>query len=399
MRSAVFLAAGGTMLLLLSAGVRGQEHPPAPAPPAPAPGSVDWPAPEGPLSAPVEDKRNTPEKARAAALQWLARHQSKGGAFDPAKFDARCKVLKCPGRGEGDYAIGLTGLAVVAFLRAGTLPGPDAEGASLEAALRFLRTTQDGEGCFGEARTGHFLYNHAIATLAVCEASAKTSDPALGTAAKRAVDFIRSAQKPYKGWRYEVKDEMNDTSATAWMVQALRAGTMAGLDVEPRVFDGAKSFLDDVTDAETGRSGYLKKGDFPGREEAMMTKFPGAMSESSTGAAMLARLLCGQEPKEEILRKGADILLKRLPEWNTTRGTIDLYYWYYGTEVEARLGKEGWKKWSAALKASLLPWQRGEKSGCAEGSWDPVDPWEKTGGRLYMTVMGALMVERLCEKH
>ena len=58
--------------------------------------------------------------------------------------------------------IGKTGLALLAFLGAGELPGEDGEfRAEVEAAIAFLKGVQDD-------RTGHFgdssAYSHAIVT-------------------------------------------------------------------------------------------------------------------------------------------------------------------------------------------------------------------------------------------
>ena len=43
------------------------------------------------------------------------------------------------------------------------------------------------------------------------------------------------------------------------------------------------------------------------------------------------------------------------------------------------------------MEKALLPHQRTD--GNFEGSWDPIGPWGKDGGRVYSTAMGALMLE------
>ncbi len=364
----------------------------------PPPKDVEWGVPEGALSAPVANKRNTAKAARDAALDWLGRHQGADGAWNPAAFDRGCVKMRCPGRGLEEYTVGVTGLATLAFLRAGKGPGPEGEGARVSKALEFLVKSQDAEGHIGGPPSHHHVYNHALATLALCEARAWVSDPRIDAAARKGLDWIRAAQNPYAGWRYGVRDNDNDASVTGWMVQALRAGTRAGFEVEPRVFDGALQFLSKVRNAETGRYGYRGPADLPPRAADMLAAFPPALSEATTAIGLATLLECGVEARDERVAAAAKVVLARLPEWNATSGSIDFYYWYYGTEAFGWLGKDGWKKWSRALEEALLPWQRGEKDGCAAGSWDPVDPFQKDGGRAYMTALGALMADRLCEK-
>ncbi len=62
-----------------------------------------------------------------------------------------------------------------------------------------------------------------------------------------------------------------------------------------------------------------------------------------------------------------------------------------------RLGGERWKAWEEALRPAVLA-QRQDGDPCAyQGSWDPVDPWGKEGGRVYSTAMMALCAEALSD--
>jgi hypothetical protein len=386
-------------LILLAALAPAQDAPPPPPDDKGGPMEVEWGVPEGKLPPLTASRRNTPRKARDAALDWLARHQGENGAWDAGGFDGACRKLRCPGKGHPAYAIGVTGLSTLAFLRAGRGPGPEGENARVAAALEFLMDSQDEEGCFGPREPAHYVYNHAIATLALCEARAVVSDPRIDAAARRGLDWIRAAQTPYAAWRYGIRPKESDASVTGWMVQALRTGTRAGLEVEQRVFDGALAFLGKVRNGKTGRYGYLKATDLPPRASAMLPKFPPELSESTTAVGLAILLECGVDARDPRVKEAAKVLLARPPEWNAGTGSIDFYYWYYATECFAWLGRDGWRKWSKGLEESIVPWQRGEKDGCAAGSWDPVDPWQNDGGRVYMTALGALMAKRLCERH
>ncbi len=56
-----------------------------------------------------------------------------------------------------------------------------------------------------------------------------------------------------------------------------------------------------------------------------------------------------------------------------------------------------WKEWNDRLKDALMATQRTSVSPttpiCARGSWDPIDEWSVTGGRVYTTALGALTLE------
>jgi len=87
-----------------------------------------------------------------------------------------------------------------------------------------------------------------------------------------------------------------------------------------------------------------------------------------------------------------DLIGRTPPVWSD-EGGIDFYYWYFGTAACFQAGGDAWRRWNDAVGAALLPHQRGEESGCARGSWDPVDPWGPEGGRVYSTSVGALCME------
>ncbi len=114
-----------------------------------------------------------------------------------------------------------------------------------------------------------------------------------------------------------------------------------------------------------------------------------------TAVCILLRVFLGESPgsRPEILR-GADLCSKLLPTWNPHDGSIDMYYWFYGTLAMFQVGGEQWKRWDEALKKAVVDSQRQDGEYCAyKGSWDPVDPWGPDGGRVYSTAILALCLE------
>ncbi|NOT31636.1 MAG: hypothetical protein HOP15_14410 [Planctomycetes bacterium] len=109
---------------------------------------------------------------------------------------------------------------------------------------------------------------------------------------------------------------------------------------------------------------------------------------------MLVRIFCGRTlASDDRIGKGADLLGKKLPVWEAEGGSIDYYYWYYGTLALHQVGGPRWEKWNAALKTALVEHQRRDERQDEYGSWDPIDPWSSEGGRVYATALNCLTTE------
>jgi hypothetical protein len=345
------------------------------------------------------------------ALRWLAAHQSPSGAWEAEGFPKWCDgkpVAQGPdGKGKVMYDPGVTGLALCAFLGAGYTNRGDHEFAKVVAkGLRYLKTVQDAEGCFGPRTTQHFIYNHATASLAMVEAYGMTESPIFKSSAQKALDFIALARNPYFAWRYGVKPGDNDSSVTGWMMMALKSAKLINEDATSRgkpvplvidesAFDGIKAWIEKMTDPDYGRVGYIQRGSGPARPQELLDRFPAEKSESMTGVGMLARIFIGEDPRRsEIIRKGADLCAKLPPVWNTTDGSIDMYYWYYATLAMYQVGGQHWKIWNAGLKTAVVDNQRKDTDYCMyKGSWDPECPWGPDGGRVYSTAILAMCLE------
>jgi len=320
------------------------------------------------------------------ALKWLASHQDPDGRWDCDDFMKHDpKGDKCTGPGGANYDIGVTGLAVLAFLRTG-----HTDGAPVQMGLEFLRKSQEENGCFGTRVNHSFMYGHAIATLAFSEAYGLTRDAKYKKPAQDGLKFLAMARNPYLAWRYDPRGGENDTSVTGWCVMALAAGKAAGLDVDSDAFDGAGVWIDKMTEPNFGQTGYLSPGGTPARPEGKQDKFPPEKSHSMTAVAISARMAMGEDPRtSDMVRKGAKLCLELPPVW-AADGSIDMYYWFHGTEAMARIGGDAWTKWRGALEEALLKNQNPAGSGARAGSWDPAGPWGDDGGRVYSTALMAL---------
>ena len=334
------------------------------------------------------------EEAVLSALLWLQKHQSPDGRWDADGFSAMCKKNVCSGEGHGSHDAGLTGLALLCFLGAGYTHegGPFKD--TVRNGLKFLISIQDEEGCFGERVGQHYLYNHACAALAMAEAYGMTQAKPFREPAQKGIIFVHKSQNPYSAWRYKYPaDGENDTSVSGWMVMVLKSGIMSGLTVDEGSFASCMTWVDEVTDPVTGRTGYSSMGGYPSRLAQVEAEFPADKSESMTAVGVLIRIFAGHTMEgNPLISKGADLMAEKLPVW-ADGGDIDFYYWYYGTLAMHQVGGPRWDKWNADIKTAILDHQRTNKDEDEYGSWDPVDPWSGEGGRVYATAINCLTME------
>lgn len=330
------------------------------------------------------------ESAILAALRWLRSHQDKDGKWDQDGFESCCKDGKCGGKGTGQFDVAVTGLALLAYMGSGNTNRVGKFKKTVRRGLDWLRKQQQADGSLGsERKVESWVYNHAIGTLALCEAYAVSRDYRFKDAAQKAVDYILKAQNPALGWRYKPKSGRSDSSVTGWMVLALKAAKDAKLKVEQSAFDGAINWFDKATDAR-GKCGYMYPGD-PGSVIKDINMHY-AMQPTMTGVSVFCRLLCGQARLEAKIPHGVDILMANLPEWDKPKFTrVDPYYWFWATNAVFQYGGKNWDKWNKALKMALLENQRA--GGCANGSWDPDGKWGMVGGRVCTTALAALTLE------
>ncbi len=347
------------------------------------------------------------------ALRWLAAHQSPGGGWEAGDFGRWCdgeevlEIDRALGGGRAAYDIGVTGLALCAFLGAGyTNRGEHPYAKTVSRGLRYLKGVQDAEGCFGPRAHDRFVYNHAAAALAMVEAYGMTGSLIYKAAAQKALDFILRCRTPGGGWRYGIRSPASDTSVTAWMALPLIASRWVNaaaeqgdrrpsfkLDLAP--LDEVFAWIEAMTNDETGRTGYLTRGSRPERSRYQAASYPPSQSESTTAAAILLRVLLGEDPRtSDAIAAGASLLTALPPAWDVERGTIDHVYWYFGSLATVQIGGEPWRVWRAAHRDAIARTQRTDTDVCGYlGSWDPVGVWGEEGGRVASTALMTLCLE------
>ncbi len=345
---------------------------------------------------PVEAPTAQVADAVQNGLRWLAAHQDSNGRWDADEFMKHDPANRAPSDGPGSavHDVGATGLALMAFLGDGNTlrVGPHREVVA-KAVQWLIRQQEDGSGLIGTMQWHDFIYDHAIATIALCEAAGLSKHKATARAAQKALNYLESHRNPYAVWRYMPRDNDNDTSVTAWCTMAYASGRDFGMEVNAQAFKLIETWFDQVTDPATGKAGYTKRGEMSSRMPGdHMKRFPPMSGEAITAAALFCRALLGQDPKEvKVMQQAAETMLQKPPKWDEKAGTIDQYYWYFGSMAMYQMGGKYWKTWRRHLTNAVLKTQR--EDGSFAGSWDPVGVWGESGGRVYSTALMTMTMQ------
>ena len=311
----------------------------------------------------------TTEAAVGLGLEWLKRNQHRDGTWNL----------------QGPYSGGVAGvenrtaataMALLAFQGNGHTHRKGEHREVVSRGIKALLAMQDASGnFFKEGLNHHRLYSQAMATIAVCELYGMTQDSALQEPAQRALNYAAKVQADDGsgggGWRYNPGQDV-DTSVTGWFVMALQSGRMAGLDVSTPALDKVSAYLDRVT-ADGSRYSYR-----PGER----------VKPSMTAEALLCRQYLGWKRDDPKLIDGVRFLLEHPENWHE----LDVYYWYYATQVIHHMGGEFWTEWNDVMRR-VLP-ENQVQEGRERGSWDSRgDPYGYQGGRLYCTCLCIYMLE------
>jgi Squalene-hopene cyclase C-terminal domain/Prenyltransferase and squalene oxidase repeat len=319
------------------------------------------------------------EKAVEDGLVWIIRHQRADGGWS-LNFQDQCQANPCPRHRVMESPTAATGLALLPLLAAGYIHNVKCRHQdSVRRGVEWLVQHQQPNGDLFVGGPGiAYMYSHAIATMALCEAYGISRDPRLKEPARRAVNFIIEAQNTEGGgWRYS-PGQAGDTSVFGWQMFALRSSHLAGLSIPRSTLRGCSDYLNlAATDAKKILYAYQ-----PGRP----------VSPVMTAEALVSRQLLGWPRNNPSLVKGAGRIAAHL-ESNNDR---NIYYWYYATQLLHNMKNKDWEKWNPRVREFLIKTQvKGET--CASGSWDPFQPvpdrWGGTAGRLFQTSLSILTLE------
>ena len=336
------------------------------------------------------------EEAVEHALKWLAVHQDLDGRWNAgSRRDSAAKPMRgetsftaqCPPgevcEGESYYYeadTAMTGLALLAFLGAGQTHETGLHADTVAKGLNFLIRAQKPDGDLRGSSVNVGMYCHAIASLALCEAYALTSDQSLRSPADRALKFLLNSRTADKvAWRYKPGDKFGgDTSILGWAVMVMKTAREVDLPVPEEARQGALRWLEGVSEGPSKGLAIYRPGE----------GYP--VTPTMTAEAWACRQFLGVGGPSAASDEAATYLLQHGPD----RDPLNLYYWYYATLSLYQHGGDSWVRWNNRVRDQLV--RRQTRGGHADGSWDPSlckDKHDVLGGRIYTTALATLTLE------
>lgn len=317
------------------------------------------------------------ERAVSGAVNWLARHQNPDGSWGcgPKGFATQCKDPSCtkhlpkdPKEAIQEYPMAATAFGLLPYFAAGQThetPGPYK--GVITRGLAWMTRNQDPKN--GRMGTGT-MYEHGLATIALCEAYGLSKDRRLEPHARLALRFIEDAQNDKTGgWHYAPNPTTEgDTSVVGWQMMALKSGSMAGLSVNPETLAKAKKYLATVAKGKSG-------GQF-----SYMSNTPATPTMSAVG--LLCNQYTGMKRTDPAMIEGQAYVMSALQQ-----AEGNPYFFYYATQVMHNLPGPEWDTWNRHARRFLIKSQNKEKGTCAEGSWN-------SQGKPH--VMGPVMMTSIC---
>jgi len=291
------------------------------------------------------------EQAIEKGLIWLAGKQNEDGSYGS-------------GSNYGKH-VGITGLACMAFMCDGQLPGRGKYGHVVKGGLRFVLSCASESGLLA-AETSHGpMYGHGFATLFLAEAYGTSPTPELREKLRRAIRLIVRTQNDQGGWRYQPIKSDADISVTICQVMALRAARNAGIAVP-------KSAIDEAVQ-------YVRRSQNPDGGFRYMLS-PGASGFGRSAAGVAALYYAGVY-EDQAIERGLVYLKGYLPGKRARRVPHYYYGQYYAVQAMFLAGGEHWKTWWPAIREQLIERQ------------SPDGSWRGEAGAEYGTAMALIILQ------
>ncbi len=286
------------------------------------------------------------------ALAYLAASQRSDGAF----------------AGTWGETAGVVGLAGMAFLSKGYLPGESDYGENINRCFDYIISKAAPDGYLGVAADGR-MYSHGIATLFLSELSGMIDtnrQAVIDRVLPKAVYVILAAQRVPKdannkgGWRYGPGSTDSDLSCSGWNLMALRSARLNGAPVPTQSIEDAVGYVLRHNDAQGGTFGYN------GTSDSAITQ---------TGNGLLCLELCGRHGTPPTL-KAAKYLTQVYTQLPSQGQAV--YGLYYTAQALFQIGGNEWRTFSRWMYDFYIPRQT------------PAGAWEGQGATAYSTAMCVL---------
>lgn len=345
---------------------------PAPLPPEPTPSTAPG-APGPSANAPAAgDVRPTAENQAssgeitpalnssvARGFEALIKLQDEAGAFNAGRFDKHA---------------GITGLACLALMSDGNLPGRGPYARQVEKGLEFVLSQVNETGLIASDTSHGPMYGHGFAALFLGEiygmtrGGADTAQSArVHEALVKACRLIVNTQNEEGGWRYNPVPHDADISVTICQIMALRSARNAGIEVPKSTIDRAVQY---VRDCQSGDGGFMYQRGRGGS----------AWPRSAAGVASL--YYAGIYEDDALNRGLAYLRTNALPGSQQASGAHYFYGHYYAVQAMYLAGGDEWSDWWPRIRDDVITLQG------SNGTWG-----DNTAGEAYGTAMALIILQ------
>jgi hypothetical protein len=308
-------------------------------------------------------KKRSDEVRRATkkGLDYLMDHQAAGGYWRANvgfKVNADYSTTK-----PGVAHVGITALAIMAFLAQGHVPGRGKYGKVVRKAVDYLVLASNENGYLSS--NGTKMYSHAFATLALAEVYGMTRSKEVRKTLQRSIDLIAQCQNREGGWRYKPFAQESDISITVCQVMALRAARNSGIYVQKNVIRDAVDYVR----RSDNRKYRRRRGQWAWRNmDEGVFKYQirdNARASFTLTAAGVTTLYGAGIYKDVLLTRGLSYMRENLREFNMTwKGHYFFYYGnYYAVQAFYYAGGKYWNDYYRQISRVLLDFQN------TDGSW------------------------------
>jgi hypothetical protein len=294
----------------------------------------------------------TPASRQAVAngLTWLAGQQLEDGSFGSTSHYGK--------------HVAITGLAGLAFMADGHVPGRGEYGLVVQRCVDFILSSRSESGLLAFDTSHGPMYGHGFATLFLAEVYGMSPQPELREALRKAIRLIVTTQNDEGGWRYQPVRADADLSVTVCQVMALRAARNAGIQVDKAVIDRAVE--------------YVRRSQNPdGGFRYMLNSGGSAFARSAAGLSALQYAGIYHGPEFE---SGLAYLLQFKPPREQSVGHY-FYGHYYAIQAMFLAGDRYWVEWWPAVRDELVEKQA------------PEGYWQGQAGNEYGTAMALIILQ------
>jgi hypothetical protein len=337
-------------------------------------------------------------------LRFLARTQNADGSWTSTAGKKINDHYKPFDRGQNVSHVGVTSLAILAYLAGGHLPGRGPYGRVVDRALTFVLEQAQPSGMI--EGNGTRMYSHAFATLALAEVYGMTQRPRVRAALEDSIEFTVRVQNATGGWRYVPFSTDSDMSVTVCQVVALRAARNVGLKVPQATIDRALKYVIESAYTSPGepRGGFrYQPEDITWNRDSYSLAAAGLTTLFQAGLyddVQIARYVREHKVKRNPPPRIADTVayMKRQYEGVAHDSPDHFFYWYgtyYATQAMYLVGSthpKEWASWYRAVRDHIVRRQRrlrDRETGLEESHWESnID-----GTHAYATASALLILQ------